>query len=358
MFNKSKSRVSLWYEISKNFDWIQILTIINSVFLAAIVILLFLVINFKISNEKDILSNILTINGIFSSILITFLITRISWVKERKFDTYKDAISLSQKILDYIRILRILTRYYNVWKNENATKNLLDNGRFKNIDFYEYKLYGSGCIKPKNEVLIKELINHNNHNGNETALYLAMVSLVNNRKSKYYEYQKELDNDFVLNGLYSLEIVEKWIECDIFGSIWCFLDEEYNAISYSILSTKDKEFINNAISRINKKHEGQILCDKLLKEITDDFVAHNLNELHLKLIELNTGVIGISKTIINIINVSLFFGVLLPFILLLFHDNTRTFAIFIGFVASLNSGLFFYFILRFRDLINRELKWI
>ncbi len=40
-------------------------------------------------NAKSILSNILTVNGVFSAILITFLLNRIAWIKSLKQEDYK-----------------------------------------------------------------------------------------------------------------------------------------------------------------------------------------------------------------------------------------------------------------------------
>ena len=111
-------------------------------------------------------------------------------------------------------------------------------------------------------------------------------------------------------------------------------------------------------SRINSKYDGQELNNDLIKNVTDDFSSHYLKELYLRLQELKRGVTDLNRLIITLITISLVFGVLFPFLLLLIEEKTTLFLRLIAFVASINAGLISYFVLKFPTLINRELKWI
>src|SRR6185312_754396 len=51
-----------------------------------------------------VLSNLLVINGVFSAVLMTFLFSRIAWSKDRKYEDFKVALALFQKVTDYRRI--------------------------------------------------------------------------------------------------------------------------------------------------------------------------------------------------------------------------------------------------------------
>ena len=196
---------------------------------------------------------------------------------------------------------------------------------------------------------------HADYIESHSSLYLAMVSLVSDRKIPHYKWQKELYKDFKISGIYNINVVERWIECGIFESIGFWLGENYEFINYIGLSKDNKEYILSCINRINDKYKGKELSNKLFEEVTDDFSSHYLEELYLRLKELEKGVEGLN---LNLIISSLLFGVLIPFGLLLIQSEAYWFSYLVGITASINSGLISYFILRFPTLIKKEIKWI
>lgn len=355
-YRQVKLKIRQLFIAFKRLPWLHILVFLICITLSVTVFLVLKSKCFTTFDTGNTLTNLLTVNGVFSAILITYLFSRITWSKERKLEVYKDAISISQKITEYRRILNKLTTYYQVWESDKATKSLIDHENFKTIDFYDYRLSSISDYEPHNYQLIKELREHADFIEGQSTLYLAMVSLVKNRNNPHYEWQEELYKDFELNGIYNIKAVEKWLDCEIFGTIWYWFDKDYPFMNYSALRN-DRDYILSAISRINQKYEGQELSNKLLKEITDDFSSHYLKELYLRLKELKKGVTDLNLIIIVLITISLIFGVLTPFGLLLVQAKTYWFSLKVGVVASINAGLIAYFILRFPTLINRELKW-
>lgn len=340
----------------KKKPWLHILAVSMSLSISIVVLLVLKSEDFKTLNTTSTLSNILTVNGVFSAILITYLFTRITWAKDRKLEVYKDAISLSRKITEYRRILNKLTYYYQVWRDDKSTKTLVDS-KFDTIDFYDYKLYLISDYIPRNKEVIDKFRNHPDFREADSTLYLAMVSLVKNRNIKGFKSQHELYKDFQHNKIYNIKIIEKWIECEIFGTIWYWLDQDYDFLNYQTLKA-DKEEILSAISRINIKYEGRELNNKLLKDVSDDFTSYYISELYVKLKELRKGITDLNLIIIILISTSLIFGVMTPFSLLLISSDKHWFSVTVGIIASLNSGLISYFILRFPTLINKELKWV
>lgn len=355
-FDKFKILIRKLVYKTKQMPWGHFVVIIFCALISWLVFYLLKLDFFKSLDTKSTLTNLLTVNGVFSAILITYLFSRITWSKERKLEIFREAVTLSQKITDFRRILNKLTYYYQVWENDNATKSLIDHGKFKSIDFYDYRLSMISDYEPENKKLIMELFEHNDFKEGQSTLYLAMVSLVRNRKNPNYEYQEELYKDFEHNGLYNIKVVEKWLDCEIFGTICYWLDKNYQFINFTALRT-DKDYILAAASRINKKYEGQPLENSLLKELADDFSEHYLKELYFRLKELKKGLTDLNLLIIFLIAISLVFGVLTPFILLLIQANTFWFSTLVAITASINAGLISYFIIRFPTLINRELKW-
>ncbi len=309
-------------------------------------------------DAKSILTNLLTVNGVFSAILITYLFSRITWFMDRKLEIMKEAVSLSQKVTEFRRILHILTSYYKLWYDDNAAKNLVDHGKYKNIDFYDYRKSMSSEYIPHNKKLIDDFFNDPNFKEGHSTLYLAMTSLIRDRNNPSYEFHEELYSDFELNGIYNLDIVERWLDCEIFGTIYFWMDKDTKYINYSNLGKKDTEFIQAAVARINIKYKGNNLSNELFKDLSSEFSEYYLRELHFKLKELKKGVNGLNLLIIILTTVSLLFGILIPFSLLLIPSKDIWYAYSVSILAAINTGLISYFILRFPVLINRELKWI
>lgn len=345
----------MWFDI-KHFNWLHFFVLLVSIGVVWGVFYLFASNCFKTIDTNSVLTNLLTVNAVFSAILITYLFSRITWSKERKLETLKEAISLSQKITEFRRILNKLTYYYQVWDDDNATKSLIDHGKFKHIDYFDYRLSSISDYVPKDKELIDQLFKHDNYKEGQSTLYLAMVSLVRNRKKPRYEFQEELYKDFEHNGLYNIKAVEKWLEVEIFGTIWYWLDKDYNYINYAALRN-DRDYILSAASRINSKYEGKDLDNELLKELADDFNSHYLKELYIRLKELKKGVSDLNLLILSLITVSLIFGVLAPITLLFISSQSIWYVISVAALASINTGIISYFILRFPTLINNELKW-
>jgi hypothetical protein len=342
---------------TKRLPWGHIGVILACVLLSWTVFYLLTLKSFKTLDCISTLTNLITFNGIFSAILITYLFSRITWSKERKLEIYKEAISLSQKVTEFRRILNKLTYYYQVWESDKATKSLIDYDKFKHIDYYDYRYAIISDYKPTNIELIRELKDHKDFEEGQSTLYLAMVSLVRNRNKPRYEFQEELYTDFEYDGLYNIKAVEKWLNCEIFGAIWYWLDKNYNFINYLALRS-DNDYILSAASRINKKYKGHELNNALLRELANDFNSHYLKELYLRLKELKKGVTDLNLLIIILITISLIFGVMTPFSLLLIQAKALWFSIIVAVLASINVGVIAYFIIRFPVLISKELKWI
>lgn len=357
VYEKSKLITKRYYHIIKNLPWWHILILFICIFIATTIFLLLKIKNFKNFEAFETMTNLLTVNAVFSAILISYLFSRITWSKDRKLEIYKEAVSFSQKVTEYRRILNKLTMYYQVWDSDKATKSLIDYSKFRNIDFYEYRLYRISDYEPSTKALIDELSRHEDFEEGQSTLYLAMVSLVRNRKNPHHQIQHELYKDFELDGLYNIRIVEKWVQCGIFGTIWYWLDQNGNYINYNAIR-REWDYILSAASRINKKYEGRELNNELLKDITDDFSSYYIDELYLRLKELKKGITNLNLTIIILITISTFFGILLPFTFLLIASKTFEFSFFAAVVASINAGLIAYFVLRFPLLIRNELKWI
>lgn len=305
---------------------------------------------------NTIISSILTINGVFSAILITYLFTRITWAKDRKLEIHEEAISLSQKVTEFRRVLNILISYYGVWKSDDKTKSLLDFNEYKHVEYYDYRLMTRVDYNPEKHPLIEKLYKDPNFSEGQSVLYLAISTLVKQRKSDN-AWQQELYKDYQHKGIYNVEIVEKWLEFDIMDTIAYWFGDNYIMINFHALK-KHNDFIIAAAGRINKKYEHYELNNKLIRELAEDMSSHYIRELYTCLNFLKKGIESLNLLIIILISVSTTFGVLLPFLLLLIISENDFFPTIVVTVAAINASLIFYFITKFPFLINKELKWI
>ena len=311
--------------------------------------------NFQPDNGLEI---ILTINGLFSAILITFFFNRLSQIWTVKKELYDEAILYSQKITDFRRVCLKLTEMYGIWEDDDSTKNLLDSGRFKHIDYYDYKLMSFSDYKPVDEKLIDELYEHKNFKEGISGMYLAMSSLVKDRKSDRIIPDSELYGDYQRKGVYTVRFVEKAMEIGYFSTMWYFFNKNYSLIKYYGLGKSLREQVLSAIGRIDKKFLGRDLNNELMAELCNDMQEYYLTELYDIQRDLKFGLGGTTKLIFIIFLFSTIFGLILPFYAYFGITDNSTKLMLSEIIVSINFGLLFFFVANLYSFVNRELTWI
>ena len=178
------------------------------------------------------------------------------------------------------------------WQDDNKTKNLLDGTKYKNLDFYDYKLASYYEYCPDNFDLIKQLCREPNFSEVQSVLYLAMSSLVRQRKFDYY-WQEELYKDYEHQGVYDFFIIEKWLECNIMDTIAYYMDDNYIMINFFQLREHHEE-IKKAAGRINKKYSNYEVSNKLIKELAEDMSSFYMKKLYSTLQYIRQGIEGLT----------------------------------------------------------------
>ena len=309
--------------------------------------------------SKNSLELILTINGLFSAILVTYFFNRISWMLGQKKEIYDEAVEFSQKITEFRRICSKLTEYYQVWIDDNATRSLLEHGTYKHIDYYDYKMLYMSDYKPSEAelVLIEKLRQDSRYKEGLSDLYLGMISLVRNRKSRNILRDRELYKDFQKKGIYNLEWVEKCVEVDYASRLWYWFSNDYAFINYHALSRDSKEYIMSAFTRIDPKYKDSELNNNLMAEICDDMNEHYFKELYQLLLKLRKGLSDINLLIFTTLIASLVFGVLLPFFIYFNPVSAELKNIFTKGLIGINFGLLFFFITNLYGIVKKEITW-
>jgi hypothetical protein len=309
-------------------------------------------------DPNSVLSNLLVINGVFSAVLMTYLFSRVGWMKERKEDMVKEAQAISQKITEFRRILYILTRYYNVWINDRATKSLLDLGKYSSIEYWELESAYMGLKDAKKQFLLEQMVKEPDYVEGMSRLYLAMLSLVFLQGRKGFRYEHELYHRFEFKGVYALKIVERWISHTYFGTIWYWMNSDVHWIRYHHLGSAELANIKEAASRIDPKYATYEVNNDLIEDIADGFNNYYLNELQKLLVPLRRGIRSLNLLVTILICASLMFGIFFPLILLLFFSaDDQVFRECVAAVGAINATLIFYFVLKFPVLIHKELRF-
>lgn len=344
------------YYTLQSWDWTLILLAIISIELIVFIFVYLHNFHLKI-NSKESLELILTINGLFSAILITYFFNRVTWILDSKKEDYQDAVGFSQKITEFRRICNELTQNYNVWEVDNATISLLQHGKYKHIDYYDFKLMSFSNYKPKDKKLIDELNEDKRYKSGQTDLFLGMISLVKNRKSNQIFPDSELYKHFEKKGIYNLSFIEKCIEVDYASRLGYWFNKDYQLIQYNNLSKDSRKYILDACERIDNKYKGATLNNKLLGEVCDDMNEHYFKELYQLLLRLNTGLKGFNLLIYFILIMSIVFGVILPFFTYFIIVDSEWKKTITELLIGMNFGLLFFFATNLYGFIKREITW-
>lgn len=288
---------------------------------------------------------LITINGIFSAILTTFLFARLNSIKEDKSKAKEFAIRFSRKITDLRRIFYELTTYYSVWLNEEATKKLLDAGKYRTIDYYDYKMMSISDYIPANKVLINEFKEEKNYSDASSEMYLAMISLVENRL-QYKDFDSALYNDYESEDtIYSIEFIENILEVEQLSRLSYNL-ERFDVFDFNRLSKDSRERIFMLTKRINSNYDlkNNFYKDVLIK-MCEDFNSDIIPKTYNYLLDYEKETSSSDKIIIIMIKISLIFGVILPLVVLFLFQHNFLKILFSEFLMIINLWALVYFII-------------
>ncbi|MCK9403910.1 MAG: hypothetical protein M0Q26_10970 [Chitinophagaceae bacterium] len=204
--------------------------------------------------------------------------------------------------------------------------------------------------------MIDKLIANPNFSYGSSVWYLAMISFAVQRHSEFV-YHKELYKDYNYDGIYTLEAVQRWLDCDILGAIGYYKYRNSQVINYYALRGENTDYILDAAKRINKKYETRELDNSLILDIAEELNILHLPNLRSCLVVLGKGIRDLELLITILILSSLLFGVLIPVILLILASKENWFHYAVSIISSINIGLILFFILKLPFFINKELKW-
>ncbi len=313
--------------------------------------------NIKIDISKS-LELILTFNGLFSAILVTYFFNRISRILDTKKEDYEEAVLFSQKITDFRRILKKLTDYYGVWDNDESTKSLFLSGKYKNVEYFDFKLSSYSDYEPEDIEIIRQLYDDPKYLEGQSDLFLGMISLVENRKNNFRSFDPILYSTYLTKGVYQLRFISNCVEIDYASRLGYWFDKDYQYIHYNSLSSDSKKYILECLERIDsKKYLNAELNNKTMGKICNDMNEYYFKQLLLLLRRLNSGFSSFNFLIYLILVLCLSFGVLLPFLTYFIFEESEIKKIITEILIGINFGLLFFFVSNLYGLVKREITW-
>jgi len=255
-------------------------------------------------------------SGIFSAIIITYIISKIFQIRQEKLSRKSKIIYFSNKITDFRRIARILVNSYNFW--DQTMRQKMDND-YKELTHFHLRIWDY-----ENEELKypKKLIDLRNNfyaekNLQGSNLYLDLKSLVLDNSS---DMQLYLYNRFNYGIEYNYNLVEKWSNAYSGHMLWdCFAHKKssYNgAFNFSAILNSDKEEILELAIKIGgKKYSSRAFSSYLLADVAGDMESFYFPKL-LNLVYLNSlPFSSVISFMMNILSIVIFIGVIVPLLI-------------------------------------------
>jgi hypothetical protein len=318
------------------------------------VALVYIFFQFPLGTREDIhqvLNGLFQFSGIFSAILITFIISKVIQIRQEKLERKKEIIQLSNKVTDFRRIARIIKDSRDFWDSKQ-----LDTFRkvnYKNINLFHIRI-------PKYEDSHKDLIRqlHAEKYKDGFYLYFDMKSLVLNHRNRW---QLDLYDQYDHDKTYTIDILENWIMAHSGSYLWYCLENEYQDYKHCLfpqnIHQHDQKQILSLCKKINSdKYMNSHYNTDLLVSIGNDFTGYLLPKLY-DLTSLNEQRLPkYVSLLIYLLYVTMITGVLLPLIMISLKVNFTLLLI----ISSLGVGVLglslVLFLLQFKNILENEIR--
>jgi hypothetical protein len=323
-------------------------------------VLIYLFNRFHLVKEEEInqlLNNIIQFSGIFSAILITFIVSKVFQIRQERMERRKEIVRLANKTTDFRRIARVLKNCWGFWNKEMKSK--MDN-KYKELDFFDIHLWDYDNEKKKYSAELKQLRDEffKEENIPGAYLYLDMKSLV---LDDYHTWQLELYDRYDYDYTYSKEILEKWSGAHSGNNLWYCLEHKWHGyegcFDFFAIRQHDQDEIVDLCKKINPQKYRNSKFDKdLLASVGSEFDGYILPRLH-ELTYYNTlGLPASLNFLLLIMFLTIISGVLLPLLMTSIKVEKEILLITSNFAVGILVMSLFYFLFKFRKILNTEIK--
>ena len=264
------------------------------------------ILNPKIDELKKVMEGLVGFSGIFSAILITFIISKIFQIRNEKRELKMKVIKLSNKVTYFRRICSIIIFEHNVW--EKGVKSRLEN-KYKYLTYQH--LYDQ-IQKNKPQELIDEFLK-DEEKGEVSAgtFYLALREMA--KVDGRYVYGEVYQEDYI----YSFDKLDIWCGLGCANAFFYYLKDKYSLYRNCILIhdlkinvQKEIEFLASRIN--NERFKGRKFDESLLVDVGNYFLEEIFPKLRNDLAEFETSLPKVIEYTLLHLFFILIFGVFIP----------------------------------------------
>lgn len=289
-------------------------------------------------------SDIITISGILSAILITYLVSKVLQIRSEKISKQTELFELTQKVHKFRTIISIILNS-NLWAN--GIRNFVE-VTFKGLTYYDIRQVSIVRSQSSNQAqnFIKQ------KKSDTASLFLELKSFNSNSI-----FDRKLHSEFDVNEYYETEMLKNWVEYGCGTGLWRFFTDQWSVYSsdfhFDNVYIGDKEKIEKFSSLIDKERYlnhafGPDLLSQLGVQFTEDILPRLARLQHF----IEKGLPLIVKYLFSILILLVIFGVTLPFIVKVYGLPP----IFDIISASFLLTVCFYFIISFYDFLCEEIR--
>jgi len=301
------------------------------------------------SELKEILNDFrdktLTVSGILSAILITFLTSKVLQIRQEKLQRVPDFKDLTQKLHKFRNIINRLI-HSNLWVDGLWIFIDTNYQKLSHFDVREMAFVGS---KPT-ELATKYIRDHKF--GDLGDLYLELKSFL---FDPYFD--QTLYSEFEVPVYYSKEIVEKWIKYECGGGFWYYFEYKYAAYKPSLrvdqIYIGDQTAIKEICLKIDyERYKNIEFGPELLAKLGTQFHSEIIPKLSRLQTYAERGLPSIVNFLFIVLGLLIFFGIAVPLLIKLFFLNPLFDIISISVVLT----ICFYLITSFYQAMKKENK--
>lgn len=273
---------------------------------------------------SPLLQTIITINGVFLTLLTTYLIGRGTMRRHEQLLAEEKCRPLFDKLTTFRLICKNIIDY-GFTHRKHTTDLLLYNKKYKPILYFDYlETICTDIQHPLSEGLMEDT----NFSDTETPFCLAAKTLVYHKGfNKLATNYSELYSEQVMSIKYPISFIEKMYEWQVFGRMKHCLNDKREMLNWSFM--KNDRTIQKYFSLLYPDNKD-LSTEEIFNKILDVFEEKYLPELYDIMSSAMPDAIGTNKIIVSLMIIELIFGVVIPIAILLFNVLCPTIVLLLG----------------------------
>lgn len=261
-----------------------------------------------INSIKEVQNDIITISGILSAIIISYLTSKVIQVRNERIKKMPDIKLYTQKLHKFRAIVdRLLSS--NIWPDNLRSKLHYD---YKGLTYFEVReiIFVEG--KPTKQA--RKFASDEKYGG-IAQFILELESFI----FKEIPFDQTLYSEFDVSKYYSSDILEKWITFDCGNGLWYYFEHKYsvykNSLDLNNVYSGYQDEIKNYALQIDKERYGNLdFSPELLAQLGTQVHSDIIPKLYRLQISNEQKLPKIINYLYIILCLLIVFGIALPLV--------------------------------------------